>query len=367
VITQPIADPNDAPTDAGRRLVAVDPDAGPPIWRPHLWAADVLMATEFPPVKWAVDGVLCEGLSLLVGPPKVGKSWLSLALALACASGGNAFGTIPVDPGPVLYLALEDTGRRLQTRMGKLLGLDDPPPGLDIATEWPTLPAGGDLAIASWLDAHPTARMVVLDVLAKVRGPVPAGMAAYDADYAAIGRAKRIADNYGVAMVLVHHVRKAGSDDFLQEVSGTNGIAGAADATLVLKRPRGEADGVLYLTGRDVEEAEHPLSFDASTGHWRMLTDRPAAEYELEPSRAAIIAFLREVGVPAGPKAISEMTGISHELVKKTVRRMSEDGQIRSGIGGKYTAPDPNADPLPIDSPEATGGVPAVPGVPVSL
>jgi hypothetical protein len=364
VSTQPITDPNDS-DQTRRRLVAVDPDAPAQLWRPHLWPADVLMATAFPDPRWAVPGVLCEGLSLLAGPPKVGKSWLSLALAIACASGGNAFGTIPVQAGPVLYLALEDTARRLQSRMGKLLGSDSPPAGLDIAIEWPTLPAGGDVAIAAWLDAHPGARLVVLDVFAKLRGPVPAGMAAYDADYAAIGRAKRVADNYGVAMVLVHHVRKAGSDDFLQEVSGTNGIAGAADATLVLKRARGETDGVLHLTGRDVEETEHALSFDTETGHWQMLTDRPADEYRLGDTRATILRFLREMGVAAGPKAISEHTKLAYGLVSKTCQRMSDAGQIHPAPGGKYIAPDPNADPLPIG--DGTESVPPVPAVPESL
>ncbi|WP_261994644.1 helicase RepA family protein, partial [Streptomyces sp. ME109] len=47
---------------------------------------------------------------------------LSLGLALAVAAGGQAFDSVPVQGGPVLYLALEDTPRRLQTRMGKLLG-----------------------------------------------------------------------------------------------------------------------------------------------------------------------------------------------------------------------------------------------------
>lgn len=355
----------DPETGGAPRLVAVDPDAAPPVWRPVLWSAETLMATEFAPPRWAVPGVLCEGLSLLAGPPKVGKSWLSLALALSVAGGGKAFGTIPVRPGPVLYLALEDTARRLQSRMGKLLGPGGPPPGLDIATDWPTLPAGGDQAIANWLDAHPHARMVVLDVFAKMRGPVPAGMAAYDADYAAIGRAKKVADNYGVAMVLVHHVRKAGSDDFLQEVSGTNGIAGAADATLVLKRPRGEADGVLYLTGRDVEEAEHALKFDPDTGHWQMLTDRPTDEYRLGDTRATILRFLRDMGVPAGPKAISHHTQLDHELVKKTCQRMSDDGQIHPAPGGRYIVSDPKADPLPIGA--TPGTVPAVPAVPETL
>ena len=92
------------------------------------------------------------------------------------------------------------------------------------------------------------------------------GSSAYDADYAAIGRLKKLADHYAVPLVLVHHVRRAGSDDFLAEISGTNGIAGAADTTIVLKRARGQADGVLYVTGRDVDEWEYALSFQPSSG-----------------------------------------------------------------------------------------------------
>jgi AAA domain len=116
------------------------------------------------------------------------------------------------------------------------------------------------------LDRHRDACMVVIDVFAKMRGVSPPGMSAYDADYAAVGRAKRIADAYGVAVVLVHHVRKAGSEDFLEMVSGTNGLAGAADETMVLKRARGQADGALFATGRDVDEAEYALAFQPACG-----------------------------------------------------------------------------------------------------
>src|SRR5690606_36472772 len=85
------------------------------------WTADELMTIEFPEPTWAVPGILAEGVNLLAGPPKVGKSWLSLGLGLSVAAGRTAFGSIEVEGGPVLYLALEDTPRRLQTRMRKIL------------------------------------------------------------------------------------------------------------------------------------------------------------------------------------------------------------------------------------------------------
>ena len=139
------------------------------------WTADELMAMEFPPPRWAVPGFLAEGVNLLAGPPKVGKSWLSLGLALSVAAGADALGSIPVEAGPVLYLALEDTPRRLQSRMRKILDGRRAPHGLTLATTCPPLPEGGAAAIGGWLTRNPAARMVVVDVFAKVRGRPPAG------------------------------------------------------------------------------------------------------------------------------------------------------------------------------------------------
>ncbi|MEU6409649.1 AAA family ATPase [Microbispora sp. NPDC046933] len=336
------------------RLVAGDavhvPGAPPGTSAPFRtsWTADELMAMTFPETRWAVPGVIAEGRNLLAGPPKVGKSWLSLATAIAVAGGGKALEAIPVEPGPVLYLALEDTPRRLQSRMRKILNNNPAPRDLTLATSCPTLPQGGEEAIARWLERNPGARMVVIDVFAKVRGTTAPGLSAYDADYAAMGRAKRLADSYGVAVVLVHHVRKMGSDDFLAEVSGTNGLAAAADATLVLKRARGTADGMLHVTGRDVEEAEYAMSFQPAAGIWHLLDGLPE-DHTLSDTRAAI---LRHVRANPGdtPKAIADAIGLGYDNVKKTCQRMASDGQLCVDAAGRYRLPGTS--------------VPAVPGVP---
>jgi AAA domain/Winged helix-turn-helix DNA-binding len=301
------------------------------------WTADELMATEFPEPRWAVPGIISEGVNLLAGPPKVGKSWLSLGMALAVAAGARAMDVIPVEGGPVLYLALEDTPRRLQTRMGKLLGPDGAPSTLTLATSCPPLPQGGGEALAQWIERHGDARMIVIDVFAKMRGPSAPGASAYDADYAAVGHAKRLADHYGIAVVLVHHVRKAASDDFLAEVSGTNGLTGAADATLVLKRSRGQADGVLHVTGRDVDEAEHALRFHAAAGAWQLL-EGPATDHTLNQTRAQILRHVRE-HPGAKPKQIAAATGLPPNLVRQTCARMANDVQLIRCSGG-YVVPE---------------------------
>jgi hypothetical protein len=266
-----------------------------------------------------------------------------------------ALGSIPVEAGPVLYLALEDTPRRLQSRMRKILDGQRAPIGLTLATTCPPLPEGGAALIGGWLTRNPDARMVVVDVFAKVRGRPLAGVSAYDADYAAIGYAKRLADEHAVAVVLVHHVRKAASDDFLEAVSGTNGLAGAADATLVLKRPRGEADGVLYITGRDVDEAEHALRFAPETGTWALL-DGPAVDYTVSATRAAILRHLRACPGDA-LRGVADATWIGYETVKKTCQRMAADGQLITDPAGRYRP----ADTPGTCTPESVPGFPGVP------
>ncbi|NKI40209.1 AAA family ATPase [Streptomyces physcomitrii] len=299
------------------------------------WTADQLMAAHFPEPKWAVPGILAEGVSVLAGPPKVGKSWLSLGLGLSVAAGGTAFDSVPVQGGPVLYLALEDTPRRLQTRMGKLLGGQPAPAGLTLVTECPPFPQGGMEAIAQWLERNPDARMVVIDVFAKMRGNAPQGVSAYNADYVAVGYAKRLADHYGVAVVLVHHVRKAGSEDFLTEVSGTNGIAGAADATLVLKRARGQADGILHVTGRDVDEAEYALSFQPASGAWHLL-DGPVTDHTVSDTRATILRYVR-AHPGAKPKDMAgELPNVDLDTIRRTCNRMADAGQLTKDPGGRY-------------------------------
>ncbi|NEC31471.1 AAA family ATPase [Streptomyces sp. SID8111] len=312
------------------------PIAPPKRERPRTaWTADQLMAAHFPEPKWAVPGILAEGVNVLAGPPKVGKSWLSLGLGLSVAAGGKAFDSVPVQGGPVLYLALEDTPRRLQTRMGKLLGGQPAPAGLTLVTECPPFPQGGTEAIAQWLERNPDARMVVIDVFAKMRGQAPAGVSAYDADYVAVGYAKRLADHYGVAVVLVHHVRKAGSEDFLTEVSGTNGIAGAADATLVLKRARGQADGILHVTGRDVDEAEYALSFQPASGAWHLL-DGPVSDHTVSDTRATILRYVR-AHPGAKPKDMAgELPHVDIDTIRRTCNRMADAGQLSKDAGGRY-------------------------------
>lgn len=322
------------------------------------FTADQLLGTEFPDPRWAIYGLIPEGLTLLAGAPKLGKSWLSLGLGIAIASGGRALGKIDATEGAALYCALEDTPRRLKSRLEKLLGGEPGPAGLSIVTALPEMPRAIDL-IAEWLDEHPTARLVVVDVLGKIRPPAGASADRYENDYKVVGALKRLADNYSVAIVAVTHTRKMGAEDPFDTVSGSTGLTGAADTTVVLRRGRGEAGATLHVTGRDVEESEYALTFDATTGSWELdgsaLSEAASRAAEkrtttgLDERSRSIVQLIGEN--PGGLRAadVATMAGIDADQARVYLSRLFKAERIEKAGPGLYTpvtAVSPVASPL---------------------
>jgi hypothetical protein len=317
------------------------------------WTAAELLAADLPEPCWAVEELFPEGLALICGAPKLGKSWLALALGIALAAGGYALGKIEVERGDVLYLALEDNARRLQSRLRLLLGEDKAPAGLHMVTEWERLNAGGLERLIRWLDEHPNTRLVLVDVWTRIRPTTRDNADRYQADYDAASTLQAVAIRYSVAIVALYHTRKAESADFVETVSGTFGTAAAADTIVVVKRSRGEANATLFITGRDVVEQELALRFAAETGTWELLGD--AAEYGLSKTRKAILETLNAHGEPLTPKQVSDLVpDISHDLAKKTLQRMFADGQVKAAKGA-YT-PVPAVPESPKDASTGTEG-----------
>jgi hypothetical protein len=219
-----------------------------------------LDAQVFPPLAYAVPEIVPEGSVLLVAAPKCGKSWLALSMALAAAAGGRALG-IEIPKRPVLYLALEDGDRRLQDRCRRLLAGDPIPPEFKYLTR--IEPGRIVDTVGAWLrwkTGDPP--LVILDTLAKVLPPTQLGESSYQRDYRVGSALKRIADSLpGMTLLVIHHDRKANAEDFVDSVSGTHGLAGAADTIIVLARDRHETSGLLKVTGRDVAEGEYAVRF----------------------------------------------------------------------------------------------------------
>jgi hypothetical protein len=332
--------------DCLRRLIA---DA--PVWEPtatdsdsgasakapasRVITADALSTKTFPDPKWAVPGVVPDGATVLVGAPKKGKSWLLLGLGIDIAVGSHALDKIPVEAGDVLLLCLEDNQRRLQERLWRMLDGEPAPDRLHLVTEWPRLDEGADAELDTWLTDHPATRLVGIDVLARLRPPSTGNGNLYQLDYWTLASLKAVADKHNVALMVVHHSRKASADDPLDTISGTAGLAGAADTALILTREKGRADGNLYVRGRDVPEADYALGFDPVTCQWSLLGD--AAEYRLTAGRAEVVELLRTHG-PMGPKDIADALGAERGNIRVLLHRMKNAGEVLVG-GGMYSAP----------------------------
>ncbi|MCC8090766.1 MAG: helicase RepA family protein [Oscillospiraceae bacterium] len=237
-----------------------------PVRFEHLISAAQLERKEISPMKWGVRGLIPAGLTILASPPKYGKSWLALALCLAVAQCEDFLG-FPTEKSEVLYLALEDSERRLLDRQRKLLNGKSAPESLTFATEAHTTGEGLFEQLNAFTREHPKTGLVVIDTLQKVRS-WSGSSNAYAADYAEVAKLKKFADKHQLVLLLVHHLRKMEDSDPFARISGTNGISGAADTMLVLTREkRGDALTTLSVTGRDVDTMELSLSF--RDGTWK--------------------------------------------------------------------------------------------------
>jgi RecA-family ATPase len=222
-------------------------DAAAKLLEERMRSGQWLDEQEIPPLKYVVQDLLPVGSGYLVGPPKARKSFMVAHVGIEVAKGGKVFGVIPVEKRPVLYLALEDGDGRLQVRFRRL-GNGAIPKGMNRVIK--ATPDDVLSMIDMFIKRHPDA-LVILDTLGKVKPPKRPNQDAYQADYEFGSRLKELADQSDNACLwVVHHTRKMQSSDFVDSLSGTHGLAGAADFMMVLRRERGT---VTLLGAGDLE------------------------------------------------------------------------------------------------------------------
>jgi hypothetical protein len=342
----------------------------------HMFNGAWLDTQEFPPLEYSVPGIIPEGFGLLVSPPKAGKSWLVCGIGLACAIGGLALGRIHVHQRPVLYLALEDGQRRLQSRSRHIMCGEPLPAGIHFITK--TKPAQVIPIISEFLQRHSGDKpLIIVDTLGKARPPRPPGADLYAWDYMIGGRLKDTIDaTPGASLVCVHHTRKTESSDFVDSVSGSQGIAGSADFVLVLARQRHSDEAVLSVTGRDIAEGEYALSTNG--GLWRLdgATLNEAAEAvdqrrEQNKFGDRSLDALRFVSSreTASPADLAAHLGIDNKLAGNLLARLAGAGHIskmgrgtyrhirgETGESGENAGQQPGNSPLSPHSPPSEAG-----------
>jgi hypothetical protein len=310
--------------------------------------AQELKAMAFNPVRFLVINLIPnEGVTLVCAKPKSGKSWLVLDLALACTMDRYTLGQIKPLQGSVLYLALEDSLRRLRSRIDKLLppSATEWPEHLTLATEWRRVDQDGLDDIRYWVlnerAEGRTVAFVAVDVLKLVRPATVKGKPAYEADYDALTGLQKLARDLAIAILVVHHTRKADSDDLLDKVSGTFGLSGAADTILVMEKRAG--GWIFDIRGRDVSADELAAEFSKDACRWTILGS--AAEVHQTSERNTVLAIFREEG--GGPLTtefvterladVSQTQSHSHNAVRQILARMARNGLLKREKRGQYS------------------------------
>lgn len=310
-------------------------------WRERRTTAAELQKMAFPPMHYILPGLVPEGVTLLVARPKIGKSWLALDVAVAAAAGRFTLGTLQPATGDCLYLALEDSKRRLQRRMSKLLPAPDSrwPDRLELHTEWHRADQGGLDDLAEWCRTTKEPRLIVVDTLEKFR-PAEGGKnnkRQFGVDYQAIGGLQRLAtDRPGLAIIIIHHDKKGETEDAFDSISGTLGLNASADTLLVIKKNAGGA--TLHCTGRDIEGSEKAIQFDKPSCRWTILGE--VQEVRRSNERVRIIEAIRLAGEPLSVSKLQAAANHSNRsATDMLLGRMCEDGDVIRVDRGLYGLP----------------------------
>lgn len=302
-------------------------------WKRGITLAE-LQQVAFPPLKWIIQEILPEGVCLIAAKPKSKKSWIALGIGIAVAMNGKALGRMSVDAGRVLFLDLEGNQRRVQSRVRAILGSQAQkwPDNLHVFTEW----AKGDECIdrlEQWFLAMPDTKLVVIDLFAEVRPPRDPRGNDYDYDREMLVKLNKLAEKYGVAIIVIHHTRKAKGDDVFDEVSGTLGINGAVATLWILSRSQ-EGHVILSMTGRDLVQDE-PLALTWDGYACSFVVDGTAADVATTAERKAIIELLSD-DKQWTPRQIAADLSKSVGSVQQLLRDMVADGTVDKVGYGKY-------------------------------
>lgn len=228
-----------------------------------IYSSEYIMNTPMKPIEYCVDGLISQGLFVLAGAPKVGKSWLALDMCLSIAKGEKVLGKETLC-GHAVYLSLEDSLIRLQNRLYELT--DEPSDNLNFAIMAESISNGLPEQIEYCRKRFDDLKIVFIDTLQMVRNE---SESSYSSDYKELSVMKALADKLGIAIVLVHHTRKCSDSDPFNMISGSTGLSGCVDGSMVLiESKRGSRKAKLYCVGRDIENQEINVVFESS--RWKV-------------------------------------------------------------------------------------------------
>ncbi len=319
-------------------------------------SAQDLMKKQFPPLEWIIKDLIPPGLAILSGAPKSGKSWLALGAALAVSNGERFLGFETVRAG-VLYLALEDSERRIQDRIHKmervifeLLGPDELPDNLFITTEAQRADEGLLEQLDGFLEYRPDVKFIIIDMLARI---TPADHEKQQSDYDKYydllsGTLKGFIRDHEnrISVLLVHHTRKQiknfDPDNPFDAVLGSVALQGAVDTQLALlidKELSSEDHQVKKLVSNGKDTPEVNIAVEFNNFQWEKIGDiqemkeeQRRRKYESDPVVRTIRYHIQREGVYKFTAAllvqdVEELTGNKELTAKKVpgiIKRLSK-------------------------------------------
>ena len=302
-----------------------------------------LMTEEIPPMRWAVQPILPEGLVIMAGVPKAMKSWKCLLLSYAVVNGFDFMGH-NVPKGDCLYLALEDSKRRLKDRVKKL-GLNKMPNHPDVDVEAPYLGMGLEESLQDWINEAKNPRLIIIDTLAKIKQRSSKKNAtSYDLDNEMLRDIQKLAIKNGICILFVSHLGKAQQDYSWDRIQGSVGMQGITDAMWMLDRGDVSGQASLKGRGRDIMDFEYSLKWNPET--WRYEYAGQLDEINQFENRQEIIAAVRELekgGIKEfTPKdicnhyAVAPNTKEARRLQKNMLRMKDQQSLVQGSKYGTY-------------------------------
>ncbi len=299
--------------------------------------ATKLLCTQFPPLQFAVDEILPQGIFILAGSGKIGKSWLALDMCVSVATGVDLW-SYKATKGEVLYLALEDNHRRLKNRLSEIQK-EKEVGNLHFATASLGISDGLIEQVDDFIIDNPSTRLVIIDTLEHIRNTATE-TSMYSHDYQDIQSLRAITESHDVTILLIHHTRKMYDPDPLNMLTGSTGLVGAVDGVWVLeKEKRTGNEGKLTIANRDTKGFCFKVEFDKDNFKWNCL-----GSYEEEKSKEEfnfceiINDFLKEKWQGTSAELASEITKIelSPSAVTKKLNKMKDVLLAEFGIRYSY-------------------------------
>jgi len=271
-------------------------------------------------IKFFIPDLLPEGLTLIAGRPKIGKSWFALQLALALSGSLENFaGFIPEDSSSfkVLYLALEDTPNRISRRL-QVFDL--------ISTKNLIFAFQASLNdLEAFLFSH-RPDILIIDTIQMIKPPNTRKRDAYEVDYEFFGKLRDLSQRYNCSIIGIHHLRKTRAEDEpIYEVYGSVGVTGAVDTIFILQRGKHDTNARnLIIYGRDIEEQSH--TFEFVDGKFNYIGE---TEYVVLGEAKRQILDILNNGEKLSPKEISELTNLKSGYVRKILSELKKNGIIQ--------------------------------------